>query len=80
MKTMTATEFNILWKAIDVLEAQELLNAFRLALVPRLKDSSRKEREKELMLKAFPREIYKRATKDVNFLLQKLGGPNGRRK
>jgi len=79
---MTATDFNLLWKSIDILEAQEHLMNIDLTTFsnPRIKQSFKNEKVKKVQAKAYPRDLYKRETKDVNFLLEKLGGGNGRRK
>lgn len=71
---MPAHRLNSLWKAIDVLEAQEHLSLVRAIQYPHLKASAQKERDKKLYASAYPRDIYKKEAKSVGFLLQKLGG------
>lgn len=71
---MPAAFFNLLWKAIDILEAQEHLAVIHAVMYPKLKRSAKLERNKRLHSMAFPKEIYKKDAKDVSFLLQKLGG------
>jgi hypothetical protein len=72
--------FNKLWKAIDVLEAQEQLSTIRAYQHTSLTKNARIERDKKLYAAAYPRHIYKKEAKDASFLLQKLGGTDGRRK
>lgn len=64
----------MLWKAIDVLEAQEHIAFVRGLQYPQLKRQARVERDKKLYQAAYPKDIYKKDAKDANFLLQKLGG------
>lgn len=77
--TMPAADFNSLWRAIDVLEAQEHISLLRAFQFPMLKGHAQKEREKHLYQAAYPRDIYKKEAKDANFLIQKLGGQRGGR-
>jgi len=69
-----------LWKAIDVIEAQEALTLIRAIGHYKTKASYQREREKKLNDMAYPRHIYRRDTRDVSVLVNKLGGKNGRRK
>jgi hypothetical protein len=71
---MSASEFNKLWKAIDILEAQEHIAFVRAIQYPHLKKQARVERDKKLYQAAYPRDIYKKDAKSVSFLVQKLGG------
>ncbi len=71
---MPAREFNNLWKAIDVLEAQEHLALSRALLFPHLKPRARAERDKKLSTAAYPRDIYKKEAKSSAFLVNTLGG------
>lgn len=77
---LPAKVFNNLWKAIDILEAQEQLVLIRAFQYPKLKQSAQREKDKKLYAAAYPRDIYKKPAKDVGVLLQKLGGVDGRRK
>jgi hypothetical protein len=74
---MSAADFNMLWKAIDILEAQEHIAHIRATSYPNLTKQARSERDKTLYKSAYPRDLYKRETKSVSSLLQKLGGVNG---
>jgi len=69
-----------LWKAIDILEAQEQLVLIRAFQHTSLTKNAKIERDKKLYAAAYPRDIYKREAKDASFLVQKLGGKDGRRK
>jgi len=71
---MNASDFNMLWKAIDILEAQEQIVLIRALQYPQLTKAARAERDKNLLAAAYPRDIYKKKAKDVKFLLEKLGG------
>jgi hypothetical protein len=77
---MPAHIFNRLWKAIDVLESQEQISSIRAIQYPNLTKAARTERDKKLYAAAYPRDIYKKEAKDAAFLVQKLGGKDGRRK
>lgn len=77
---MPAARFNGLWKAIDVLEAQEQLVLIRAFQYPQLKKQARSDRDKKLYAAAYPRDIYKKEAKSASFLAQKLGGRSGGRK
>lgn len=77
MNELSADDFNMLWRAIDVLEAQEHIALVRALTYPQLKKNARVERDKKLHQAAFPRDIYKKEAKNVSFLLNKLGGNNG---
>jgi len=77
---MSARRLNSLWLAIDVLETQEHLGLIRAVVYPNLKESARAERDKALNSIAYPRNLYPREAKSVGFLVEKLGGKNGRRK
>jgi hypothetical protein len=74
---MPAQQFNMLWKAIDVLEAQEHINLCRALQYPMLKRQARVERDKKLYNAAYPRDIYKKEAKSASFLVEKLGGNRG---
>jgi hypothetical protein len=74
---MPAPDFNMLWKAIDVLEAQEHISLVRAFQYPQLKKQARVDRDKKLYAAAYPRDIYKKEAKSASFLLNKLGGANG---
>ena len=67
----------MLWKAIDVLEAQEHISHIRATTYPQLKRQARVERDKKLYAAAYPRDIYKKEAKSASFLIEKLGGKNG---
>ena len=71
---MPASDFGMLWKAIDVLEAQEHISMIRAIQFPQLTKQARTERDKKLYQAAYPRDIYKKEAKNASFLLQKLGG------
>ena len=71
---MSANDFNILWKAIDVLEAQEHISQVRALMYPILKKQARIDRDKKLYAAAYPRDIYKKPAKSAFFLVDKLGG------
>jgi hypothetical protein len=75
---MRAENFNLLWSAIDVLEAQEHLALINAIQYPKLTKAARAEKTKTLSSTAYPRHIYKRESKDAGFLISKLGGKNGR--
>lgn len=77
---MPAMEAEGLWKALDVLEAQEHLSLTRALSYTSLTKQARSERDKALYSTAYPRSIYKREAKDVGALLHKLGGKDERRK
>lgn len=74
---MTASDFNMLWRAIDVLEAQEHIAESRAATYPHLTKKARVERDQKMTKAAYPRTIYKKDTKEVSYLLNKLGGASG---
>lgn len=71
---MPVSRLNKLWRAIDVLEAQEHIAQMRAAGFPYMKKEEMKERQKKLYNAAYPRDIYRRETKDVSFLADKLNG------
>lgn len=75
--SLTARNFNTMWNAIDVLEAQEHIALCRAISYPNLKKAAMKQRDDKLVKAAYPSNIYKKKAQDVNFLLQKLGGKNG---
>ncbi len=74
---MSAADFNKLWKAIDVLEAQEHIAQIRAVTYPQLTRPARVERDKKLYSAAYPRDIYKKEAKSASFLVEKLGGKRG---
>ena len=71
---MRASDFNNLWKAIDILEAQDHLLLIRAFQYPQLKQSARNQRDKKLYAAAYPNYLYKKEAKPASFLLKKLGG------
>lgn len=73
LKNMPVGDFNMLWKAIDVLEAQEHISLIRAHIYPQLKKQAKVDRDKKLHAAAYPRDIYKRPAKNVSFLIDKLG-------
>ena len=71
---MNAKDFNMLWRAIDVLESQEHISLVRALIYPQLKKQARIDRDKKLYAAAYPRDIYKKPVKSASFLVDKLGG------
>lgn len=77
--SISHNDFVSLWKSIDVLEAQEQIVATTVGMFPKLKRNAQTERNKKLYKEAYPRDIYKRTSKDAaSSLLAKLGGGNVR--
>lgn len=77
LKNMAATEFNTLWNAIDVLEAQEQIQFINGLLHPKLKQSVQNKKMTKLMKDAYPNSVYPKQSKDASFLVDKLGGKRG---
>jgi hypothetical protein len=75
--SLSAQDFNMLWRAIDVLESQEHISHCRALLYPSMKRQARVERDKKLYAAAYPRDIYKKEAKSASFLVDKLGGKRG---
>lgn len=68
---MSADDFNDLWEAITVIEAQEILTALRVADWPNMKQDARRGFHRKLMSKAYPGGggVQARSTEDIARIL-----------
>lgn len=70
---MPADEFNGLWEAITVIEAQEILTQLRVQDWPNMKKNDRSKFHRQLMNKAYPKHtsgIIARSTEDIARILK----------
>lgn len=78
---MPATDFNDLWEAITVIEAQEILTQLRIADWPNMKKSERTTFHRKLISKAYPGQVSGSVARSTEDIAKILGARlrNGRR-
>lgn len=81
---MSARTKNTLWRAIDVIEAQESLNLIRAFSYTNMKESDRSDFDSKLKTQAYPKEIYSPKSVDAavdikdSFLIKLQGRFSGK--
>lgn len=72
LQNLPAPDFEELWQAITVLEAQETLLQFRISIYPKLKAKAQKEEHRRVHKEAYPTKMYPPKTVPVSDVMTQL--------